>query len=309
VTASGLARPTAQEAAPLVHVLCERVAQASGTRALAIKGPVVAMQGLRAPRVSADVDVLVHPDDLDRFIAAMTAAGWHGAVETTAPRLVRAHSVNLLHDHWPVGIDVHHHFPGFLASDGDVFDTLWARRAQVELAGVPVSAADPVSQVAVVGLHLLREDAAGEGARVADLVERAAQVLSASDLDELLDLAVRTDSVVPLRPVLVRLGLERAATLEPAHPAELATWFDRANARPGTVWGRHLRQTSWWRWPQAVWHAVWLTDAEITAYHGGGDTRRERARARRRRLGRAIRRVLPGIPHGFTQGRHGHPSK
>lgn len=305
---SGLARPTAQEAAPLVHVLCERVAQASGSRVLAIKGPVVAMQGLRAPRVSADVDVLVHPDDLDRFVAAMTAAGWHGAVETTAPRLVRAHSVNLLHDHWPVGIDVHHHFPGFLAADGDVFDALWERRARIELAGVPVSTADPVSQVAIVGLHLLREDAAGEGARVADLVERAGQVLSPSDLDELLDLAVRTDSVVPLRPVLVRLGLERAATIDATHPAELATWFDRAGARPGTVWGRQLSQTAWWRWPQVLWHSVRLTDAEIATYHGGGATRRELARARRRRLRKGLG-LVPGILRGYLTGRHGHPSR
>lgn len=309
MTASGLARPTAQEAAPLVHVLCERVAQASGTRALAIKGPVVAMQGLRAPRVSADVDVLVHPDDLDRFVAAMKAAGWHGAVESTAPRLRRAHSVNLLHDHWPVGIDVHHHFPGFLAPDSDVFDTLWERRARIELAGVPVSTADPVSQVAVVGLHLLRDDPEGKGLRVKDLVERAGQVLSPSDQDELLDLAIRTDSVVPLRPVLEQLGLERARTIDTTHPAELLSWLDRAGgATPGTVWGRHLRRTPWWLWPMAVWRAVRLTDAEIATYHGGGVTRRELAQARRRRLRKGLG-LVPGILRGYLTGRQGHPSK
>lgn len=302
----GAARPTAAEAAPLVHVLCERVAQTSRTRVLAIKGPVVAMQGLRAPRTSADVDVLVHPDDLTTFVEHMRAAGWHDAVEHTAPRLRRAHSVNLLHDHWPVGIDVHHHFPGFLAPDAEVFEALWARRRAYVMAGARVTAADPVSMVAVVGLHLLRDDPDGSSARVDDLVGRAAAVLDPTDRDALLQLARDTDSVVPLRPVLLRLGLKRAATIESTHPAELASWLDRAGgATPGTVWGRHLRRTPWWRWPQAVWHSVWLTDAEIATYHGGGDTRRELARARRRRLRRGLR-LFPGILRGYLTGRRGH---
>lgn len=300
----GAARPTAAEAAPLVHVLCERVAQTSRTRVLAIKGPVVAMQGLRAPRTSADVDVLVHPDDLTTFVEHMRAAGWHDATETTAPRLVRAHSVNLLHDHWPVGIDVHHHFPGFLAPDAEVFDALWARRRAYVMAGARVTAADPVSMVAVVGLHLLRHDD-GTSARLDDLVGRAEAVLGPEDLDALLQLARDTDSVVPLRPILLRLGLRRAATIETTHPVELASWYDRAGAPPGSVWGRQLSRTPWWRWPQVVWHAVRLTDDEIATYHGGGDTRRELARARRRRLRRGFG-LVPGILHGYLTGQPRH---
>jgi hypothetical protein len=142
---------------------------------------------------------------------------------------------------------------------------------------------------------------------VADLVERAGRVLSSGDLDELLDLAVRTDSVAPLRPVLVRLGLQQAATIEAAHPAELATWLDRAGARPGTVWGRQLRQTPWWRWPQVLWHSARLTDAEIATYHGGGATRREIAQARRRRLRKGLG-LAPGILRGYLAGQ-AHPSR
>jgi hypothetical protein len=306
VTAVGAARPTGEEAGPLVHVLCERVAQQSGSRVLAIKGPVVAMQGLRAPRTSADVDVLVHPDDLTAFVDHMRAVGWHDATETTAPRLVRSHSVNLLHDHWPVGIDVHHHFPGFLAPDAEVFDALWARRRAYVLAGARVTAADPVGMVAVVGLHLLREDAEGTSARVDDLVGRAAAVLGPEDREALLQLACETDAVVPLRPILLRLGLKRAATAESKNPTELAQWFDRAGAPPGTVWGRQLSQTPWWRWPQVLWHSMRLTDAEIATYHGGGDTRRELARARRRRLRKGFG-LVPGILRGYATGRRSHP--
>ena len=211
-------RPTATEAGLLVHALCERVAKDAGVRMLAIKGPAVAIQGLRPPRASADVDVLVHADDLDRLVDNMVTAGWHKAVEPTHPGVIRTHSTNLLHEHWPVGVHVHNHFPGFLAPDRKVFEALWVRRTSLSLAGVPVTVLDPVSQVAVVGLHLLREDPDGVGSGVQDLTSRALARLQPSELDDLLLLAVATDCVVPLRPVLVRLGLGHAVSFETAHP-------------------------------------------------------------------------------------------
>ena len=177
-----------QEAAPLVHALCERVARDVGVRVLAIKGPVVAMQGLRAPRVSADVDVLVHPDDLD------TLHRW-----PAGRRLARRSAGHRRYGSCPCTRSTSCTTTGRWASTStttsrafsrpraEVFEVLWARRDVVELAGVPVTVCDPVSQVAVVGLHLLREDPEGLSARVQDLVERARDRLGASGAAELLD--------------------------------------------------------------------------------------------------------------------------
>lgn len=301
------ARPTPEEAASLLHALCERVAVDTGTRVLAIKGPVVAMQGLRKPRVSADIDILVHPDDLTSFVDRMHGIGWHRAVEPTSPRLVRSHSINLLHNYWPLGVDVHHYFPGFLAPDDEVFEVLWSRRAHYTLAGVPVTACDSVGQAALVGLHLLREDPDGTSARVDDLIDHAEGALTRADLRVLLKLAVDTDCVVPLRPVLLRLGIDQAADLDAAHPDELASWLDRARVPPGAVWGQLLRDSRWTQWPAVVWHSLLLTDEEISAYYGGGDTRLELARARLRRLGTGLH-LIPGILRGLIARRNAPPS-
>lgn len=292
-------RPTGAEAGLLLHALCERIACDTGTRVLAIKGPVVALHGLRAPRVSADIDVLVHPDDLARFVDGMRAAGWYDAVETTSPRLAPAHSVNLLHAHWPVGIDVHHYFPGFLAPPADVFEALWARRRTLELASAPVTACDPVAMTAVVGLHLLRHDAEGHGEGVHDLVDRARARLGPTGVQELADLARETDCTVPLRPILVALGAKDLLG-EAEHSQALSSWFDRARPVPGMEWGRQLRLSPWWRWPSVLWRSVWLTDEEIAAHHGGDQTRGSHLRARLRRL-RKVTRLFPGIVRGVLR--------
>ncbi|QCC76653.1 nucleotidyltransferase family protein [Nocardioides daphniae] len=69
-------RVTGAEAMQLLYALTADVARRTGTRVLAIKGATLSHHGLRAPRVSADIDVLMHPDDVDTFVAGMEAAGW-----------------------------------------------------------------------------------------------------------------------------------------------------------------------------------------------------------------------------------------
>ena len=76
-------RLRAEEAVPLLHTLVARAAADLGLRVLAIKGPVVALQGMRAPRASADLDVLVHPRDLGPLVDGLVALRWRRAVEGT----------------------------------------------------------------------------------------------------------------------------------------------------------------------------------------------------------------------------------
>ena len=76
-------RLRAEEAVPLLHALIARAADDLGVRVLAIKGPVVALQGLREQRTSADVDVLVHPRDLEPLVDGLVALGWRRVGEGT----------------------------------------------------------------------------------------------------------------------------------------------------------------------------------------------------------------------------------
>ena len=292
-TVAARPRLRGEEAGPLAHALVARAAADLGIRVLAIKGPVVAMQGLRAERTSADVDVLVHPRDLGPLVDGMVALGWRQSViGASAPVIMPKHSVNLLNDLWPVGIDVHHYFPGFLADAGEVFDALWERHEVVTLAGAPVPACDRVGQIAVVALHLLREAPDGDSAALADLAARARSLLSARDVAALVDLAHQTDATAPARPFLVSLGVS-SGDLGPARDADAAAlWECRARSTGSGPWLLLLMRTPKRRWPQTLWHAVMLTGEEIYGMHHVVPGEASLARLRLRR----IRRALRGLP-------------
>jgi hypothetical protein len=276
-------------------------------RALAIKGPVVALQGLRAPRASADVDVLVHPSDLDALVAGLRAVGWRPSVTLTTPAVMPRHSENLLNDLWPVGIDLHHYFPGFLAPPGEVFDALWERHVEVTLAGRPVPACDHVGMSAVVALHLLRDDPDGTGPALADLAARASSVLSADDVAALVSLAERTDAVATLRPFLLAVGADLAG-LGPTRDSEaLVLWEQRVRAVGSLPWALHLRETPRHRWPLAIWHAVMLTDEEIYAMHHVAPGEASLTRLRLRRVRRFVRALPRSVEAYAAARRHERP--
>lgn len=194
-------RLTPTEAAPLIHVLIATVAERTDSRVLAIKGLVLAHHELRAPRISGDVDAIVHPDDLDGFLAGMAAAGWVANATTTTPKLLEYHSVDLTNDHWPMSIDVHSYFPGFLAPADEVFDQIWARRNEFEQAGHLVPVTDLVSSALVAALHYLRHPGVEhKQAALKTLAELAGPRFAPGSqyADELLSLARETGCVRPL---------------------------------------------------------------------------------------------------------------
>ncbi|AAT89622.1 hypothetical protein Lxx18920 [Leifsonia xyli subsp. xyli str. CTCB07] len=112
-------------AVPLAHALVREVAERNGIRILFVKGPVLAAQGLRAPRVSVDVDVWADPARFDDLIAALREFGWTRRAESRSWQLFITHSVTLVRSGWPCDIDVHDRFPGAFADPQLVFETLW----------------------------------------------------------------------------------------------------------------------------------------------------------------------------------------
>ncbi|WP_110239375.1 nucleotidyltransferase family protein [Nocardioides gilvus] len=263
-------RLTQTEAAPLIYVLTTTVAARTETRALAIKGVVLAHHGLRAPRVSGDVDVIVHPDDLDRFLAGMESAGWTANATTTTPKLLEYHSVDLTNDHWPMSIDVHSYFPGFLAPADEVFDRIWARRVEFDQAGHPVPATDLVSSAVVAALHYLRHPGlAHKQAAMETLAELATPLFApgSQNATDLVAFARDTGCVRPLTPFLERLGLPTT----PVHPAEetgYERWRLATTADPRMAWWLEFRALPLRRRPAFLWYALMLEDEELRTYHG-----------------------------------------
>ena len=285
----------------LVQVLVGRAGSALGLPVLAIKGPVLSMQGLRAERVHADVDVLVAPRDLRRFVEGLRRLGWREQLGSSAPTIMPTHSVNLLSKSWPVTIDVHHYFPGFLAPAEEVFEELWARRTEVTLAHVPVATLDPAAHAIVAALHLLREQRwVTRRAELEELAGRTRGVLGDDGVADLVALAGRTRASAPLAPFLECLDV--AVENGDAQDPDLALWNLRATSHESYPWLYQLRRTPLHRWPGTLWRALMLTDDEILLYHS--DPRRELSPARLR--WRRIRRGLRSVPQAVAA--HGKPA-
>lgn len=190
----------------LTHGYIQLLADESGVDLLHLKGRAVDEQlwqrrasGERGPRYSLDVDVLVRPAHVDRFVTALIDHEWHkvtGFVEGSA----FAHAMNLRHAYLG-NVDLHRWWPGFGLGADEAFDLMWRdHRSSREIAAVTCTVPDLGMQRLILLLHAGRTggvahadyDACwrtatpGERAEVRDLAERfGARVALAAAIGEL----------------------------------------------------------------------------------------------------------------------------
>lgn len=277
------------EAVELGYPLASGVAAAHGIRLLCVKGPILGSQGLRDQKQSVDVDVLVEPAKFDALRAALVAVGWHQSGTYNTPGIVPLHSVTHRHPCWPVELDVHRWFPGFLADPSTVFEAFWQRRTSATLAHAPVPVPDHVSHAALAALHYLRDSATAWGQEnLSQLAERVSR-WEASELGELSDFAARTGAAETLGSFLVRVGAPDAGDGAPL-VVSLSDWSMRAEADTQVVlpWLVGLRRLPWHRRPKYLAWSLWLNDAHFRAQSEEPMTRRDVMRARWRRLRRGL---------------------
>ena len=171
------------EAVPLCAAWADRFASANGFRALMIKGSVLTDQGLRGNHTSVDVDVLVDPAVYDDYLASLRHAGWDVKIESTVAGAAERHATTVYHQAWPITIDVHRRFPGFLADPRVVFEALWQHRTEATVAHTQVTTLDPVAHAALQALHYLRSPTSGLAMLyLPDLIERTPEALGAAGL-------------------------------------------------------------------------------------------------------------------------------
>jgi hypothetical protein len=287
---------TLDESVHLAYPLMARIAAEAGVRALAIKGPVAALQGLRAARPSVDVDLLVEPAGYDDLRAALERLGWHDGFVYETPGMTWNHSVVHRHPRWACEIDVHHWFPGLLADPSTVFDLMWSRRVDVELAGAPVAAPDPVGHASILALHLLRDSATDRAqSELRHLAERLGGSWDAARIEDLGHFAADVGASEPLGPFLDLMGAPRVASTVPL-AVSVESWRMRSEAETREVlpWLVELRARPWRRRPAFLLRAVWLDDEHFVAWDPAMEpTRRNLMRARWHRLRRAFS-ALPG---------------
>lgn len=138
----------------LAHAAIQRVADSVGAEILHVKGYATDPSLSWVGRVSTDVDVLVHPDHVERVIDALVHAGWqryHG-FETGSPF---EHAYTAVHEIWGY-LDVHRHFPGLTVDRKLAFERLWADHFEVGFGGVACAVPSADAQRLIVVLHAAR---------------------------------------------------------------------------------------------------------------------------------------------------------
>jgi hypothetical protein len=188
------------EAVLLGHAMVQRVADGLGIRAFFIKGPASVIQGLRLPRTSGDVDVFVHPRELEAMLEGLRERGWRERPVDPDSRTFPKHSVTVDHPEWPCCIDVHFRFPGMENDLGDCFDVMWANTEDLELAGQEVRVPSKVLGILILALHALRSPHLPACRRelefLADLTEQRSHATA------LLEVAAAIGSLAAMRPFL-----------------------------------------------------------------------------------------------------------
>lgn len=277
-----------QVAVPLATAVAVHVATSVGVRVLVIKGVSAEVHGLRQPRVSADVDVLVDPAGFGEVLGALSRAGWQPRPMYGVSAHLEPHSESLVHRQWPCDIDLHRRFPGFLASPQETFEALWEQRENVSVAGCEVAIPGREGAILVGALHAVRTVDGAERLRTEwDQIVHVIAGLSGKERDSLVALAHRTGASGPLASTFARAGI----AIDVPDSPELRAWNARRLAGPvfagNLVAG--LRGKSWRERAQLLRLALWPSADELRAVDPTlGDSRRAMVVVRARRWGRGL---------------------
>lgn len=292
-------------ATQLAHALTAHVAEEIGVRSLAVKGPVLAQQGLRSPRSSSDADVLVEPSGVEALVSALQRRGWEERFVADVPRILDNHARTLYHPSWPCDIDVHHRFLGFLASEEQVFEEVWRRHRSVRIAGTAVYCSDPIANSAMLALHCLREmHVTRNQSELLDLGQVWKTGRDDLNMEDLVAFAATTGATETLRPFFDTIGV--AAPVLPFDAQALAAWRLHASSvgeGRAAAWLAAVTSGPYRDRPRLLLNAVLPPEEEYRREHPEiGPGRGAFAKALARRTAGGIR-ALPAAAVQLAQAR------
>ncbi|MCT9819056.1 nucleotidyltransferase family protein [Microbacterium sp. W1N] len=281
------------EANELLSAWAQRRADARGIRLLILKGRPLADDGLRAPRVSADVDVLVEPTRFDEYCDAVLAAGWEEFPGTFASEHFTLHSRSFRKAGWPNSFDVHSEYPGFLRSPDAVFDALWAARRTLRFAHQPCAAPSRAGGVLVLALHSLRGTHKQQRHRL-ELEQLRAARLSDDERIAVAELADATGAAPALEEFLATMGVSVRVDHDLRHSPAYREWRRKVAEAEGAAasWLSVFARSPWREKPEIARRALWPTRADFAIDHPEVPDRPwPQIRARLQRIGRGFRRL------------------
>lgn len=123
-----------------------------------IKGPAAVAQGLREPRSSGDIDVIIDPARFESVVTALTARGWLARFTPADElRAMSGHSVTLVHADWPCDLDLHHFFVGTFAAPAESFEALIEGSETHVIGGRPVGTPSLIGHRLILTINTLRD--------------------------------------------------------------------------------------------------------------------------------------------------------
>lgn len=267
----------------LLHGYMQLIAEANNVDILHLKGAAIHPELNRTPRGSVDVDVLVRPDHVDRFIEALHLGGWEtvtGFEEGSA----FGHAMNLRHR---LGlVDVHRNWPGFGIPAADAFDTLWQRRAQQVIAEIPCAVPSLQDQRLILLLHYGRSG----GQRTQDFQSVWGDAKE-FEREQLRKLARTFDASMALG---VAVGEAADYTSDPAYP--LWRYFAAGEGRRLDEWQGRWRAAQGSRNKgKVIISFLMVNRGLLRADLGRAPTRKDYAQAYQTRIARAWAEVMPAI--------------
>lgn len=297
---SGAAPPSAQllleEAVLLCHAMVAHVAASNDVDVFFIKGPVSALQGLRPPKVSVDVDVMVPPASMAALTAALDLRGWRERPSEAESSAFPHHSVTLFHDDWPNNIDLHHRFPGMEAPAPDSFAKMWKRTQPATLAGCRLQVPERPLAIVFLALHALRSPSRESGNVELDFL---LSLELAALKSEIIHCSTETGSLGALRPFLTSAFGEDCV---PTWPSESAEWRNRrAVGAAGSLRAISILSAGWKERPKLVVRALAPSRESILGANLYSDmSAAGYVRNQARRWGRLLR-ALPQLTRDLRQ--------
>lgn len=281
----------------LAHAEVQAIAEDCGVDLLHIKGPALD-ESLRRPwpegrtpkRFSVDADVLVRPEHVSGFCAALAAHGWRCLYDFADGSAFQHAST------WGLDglacVDVHRYFPGIEGDPGAAFDVLWAARGERLIGGL----ACPVPALAAQRLIVLVHAARGRSARDDADRQRAWFGLDEESRTEVDALADQVSAKVALRAGTDRLDSVRGERTYPLW-RYLTT---EGGSLPGLWWAR-VRSAPSTRARLRVGVRMLLPNPRrMQTRFGRPATRREMVTAYGGQFRRGVRAVTRAIRPGST---------
>lgn len=244
---------TLAEAVPLGTVMLQRLLDDAGIRSLVIKGPAFVELGVRKPKQSNDIDLLVAPEDRTVATEVLVQAGWSIISHWFPPALDDViYSTTFRHPQFPATLDLHHHFSGLL-SEG-AFEALWRSRTSVVVAHHDVVTVGREHALIIEGLNaikMLEDGSRAEAAR--RVVDAAVEVEVGPGAVEAAARAVGARHTAA--PLITALGGSEPS--EPA-PESYRQWVDRGARNSSLDLVRDILQRAPGHAPRVVWEQLTL---------------------------------------------------